>query len=260
MNIRGYPTGQIQAEAAFTADFSIPDDIPLQRLTDMVEIERRTMDIRPGMRHKYTPLRFDPATGVRQVGGRYIFDTWENVLDYDRFTSSELEFEPGVKFWDRPFFLNVDRHNWRLAGAHDFTPMATTHHVNRLERWTYRDGDAASALAAVWPAVRADAEARGLASVWLMFQPEERQIGILTVAARLPDDDLGEATSRALTRLERTESLGRFIPGELGAEKVFDRTSLIFTTWLPQSRLAGGDPVSYPASPPMPLPQVAPLA
>jgi len=259
MDIRGYHTGPIQAAAAYTSDFRIPEDIPLQRLTDMVEVERRSMDVRPGMRHKYMPLRFDPATGARQVGGRYLFDTWENVLDYDRFTSSELEFEPGVKFWDRPFFLNVDRHTWRVAGAHDFTPMATTHHVNRFERWTYRDGDAACALAVVWPAVRADAEAQGLASVWLLFQPEERQIGIMTVAARLPGDNLDEATSRALTRLERTQTAGRFLPGKLGAERVFDRTSLIFSTWLPRSRLAGGDPVSYPVSPPMPLPRVAPL-
>jgi hypothetical protein len=260
MDIRGYRTGPIQAEAAFTSDFSIPEDIPLQRLTDMIEIERRSMDVWPGMRHKYVPLRFDPATGARQVGGRYLFDAWENALLYDRFTSTEVAFEPGGEFWDRPFFLNVDRHDWRVAGAHDFTPMATTHHVNRLERWTYRYGDATSVLAAVWPAVRANAKAQGLASVWLMFQQEERQIGILTVATRLPDDDLDEATSRALTRLERIESVGRFLPGELGAEKVFDRTSLILTTWLPQSRLAGGDPAAFPVSPPMPLPQVAPQA
>jgi hypothetical protein len=225
----------------------------------MIETERQSMDIRPGMRNKYTPLRFDSATGTRQVGGRYIFDTWEDVLDYDRFTSSELEFERGVKFWDRPFFLDVDRHNWRLAGAHDFTPMASTHHVSRLERWAYHEGDAASALAVVWPKVRADAEAQGLASVWLMFQPEERQIGILKVAARMPDGDLNMATSRALTRLERTESVGRFLPGKLGAYRVFDRTSLILTTWLPLSRRAGGDSVSFPVSPPMPLPHVPPL-
>ena len=118
MDIRGYRTGPVRADAAFTSDFAIPDDIPMQNLVDMVEIERRSMDVRPGMRHKYTPLRFDPATGTRQVGGRYLFDTWENAVDYNTFTSKELEFEPGVKFWDRPFFLGVDRHIWRVTGAH----------------------------------------------------------------------------------------------------------------------------------------------
>jgi hypothetical protein len=107
MDIRGYGTGPITADAAFTSDFAIPDDIPMQHLVDMVEIERRSMDVRPGMRHKYMPLRFDPASGARQVGGRYLFDSWHDAVDYNTFTSEDLEFEPGVKFWDRPFFLGV---------------------------------------------------------------------------------------------------------------------------------------------------------
>jgi hypothetical protein len=69
----------------------------------MIEIERRTMDVWPGMRQKYVPLRFDPAIGARQIGGRYLFDTWENALLYDRFTSVEVAFKPGAEFWDRPF-------------------------------------------------------------------------------------------------------------------------------------------------------------
>ena len=80
MDIRGYETGPIKADAAFTADFAVPDDLPMQSLVDMVEIERHSMDVRPGMRHKYVPLRFDPATGARQVGGRYLFDTWDNAV------------------------------------------------------------------------------------------------------------------------------------------------------------------------------------
>ncbi|MYT29655.1 MULTISPECIES: hypothetical protein [unclassified Streptomyces] len=96
----------------------------VQRLVDLLEIERRSMDVRPGMRHKYTPLRYAPVTGAPQIGGRYLFDTWENVRDYEQFTSQELEFEPGVKFWDRPFFLGVDRRLWRVAGAEDFLPLA----------------------------------------------------------------------------------------------------------------------------------------
>jgi len=90
MDIRGYETGPVMAEAAYTSDFAIPDDIPMQHLVSMLEIERRTMDIRPGMRNKYTPLHFDPATGARQVGGRYLFDTWKDAADYGTFTSEEL--------------------------------------------------------------------------------------------------------------------------------------------------------------------------
>jgi hypothetical protein len=256
MDIRGYATGPIAADAAFTADFAVPGDIPMQHLVDMVEDERRSMDVRPGMRHKYTPLRFDPATGARQVGGRYLFDTWDNAVDYNTFTSKDLEFEPGVKFWDRPFFLGVDRHIWRVTGAYDFTPLAT-HYVSRFERWTYTGRNVERLLEPLWPTVRENAGWRGLASVWLLFQPEEEQVGILTVAAKSDGRDLADAAARSVTALEQTESAGQFLPAELGAEKVFDRTSLILTMWLPRSRLAGGAPSAFPAFPIHPLPQVA---
>jgi hypothetical protein len=164
MDILGYDTGPIVCQAAFTADFAVPTDMPIQQLVNNVENERPTMDVRPGMRHKYTPLRFDPATSAHQVGGRYLFDSWDDVVDYVRFTS-ELEFEPGVKFWDRPFFLGVDKHSWHVTGAHDFTPMATTHYVSRLERFTYGGGNPAGRLADAWPRMREAAEAQGLASI-----------------------------------------------------------------------------------------------
>jgi hypothetical protein len=256
MDIRGYGTGPITADAAFTSDFAVPDDLPMQSLVDMVEIERRSMDIRPGMRHKYMPLRFDPATGARQVGGRYLFDTWDNAVGYNTFTSEELEFEPGVKFWDRPFFLGVDRHIWRVAGAFDFTPLSA-HYVNRFERWAYTGGNVERLLEPLWPTVRENAGWQGLASVWLLFQPEEEQIGILTVAAKADCRDPADAAARSLTALEQAESVGRFLPAELGAAKVFDRTGLILTMWLPLSRLAGGAPSAFPAAPLHPLPRVA---
>lgn len=255
MDIRGYGTGPIRADAAFTADFAIPDDIPMQDLVDMVEVERRSMDVRPGMRHKYVPLRFDPATGARQVGGRYLFGTWDNAVGYNTFTSNELEFEPGVKFWDRPFFLGVDRHVWRVTGAYDFTPLAT-HHASRFERWTCTGGNVERLLEPLWPTVRENAAWQGLASVWLLFQPDEEQIGILTVVARADGRDPVGAARHSLTTLEQAQSVGRFLPAELDAEKVFDRTSLILAMWLPQSRLAGGAPSAFPAAHVHPLPQV----
>jgi hypothetical protein len=217
MDVRCYGTGPITADAAFTSDFAIPDDIPTQNLVNMVEIERRSMDVRPGMRHKYMPLRFDPATGARQVGGRYLFDTWKNAVEYNTFTSKELEFEPGVKFWDRPFFLGVDRHIWRVTG------------LMTSRRWPPRTTP--TALNA----------GRTPAITW---SGSWNRCGRLSF--RTPD---GRAWP------VRTGSVGRFLPAELGVEKVFDRSSLILAMWLPRSRLAGGAPSAYPAAPVHPLPQ-----
>jgi NADPH:quinone reductase len=254
MDILGYDAGPIACRAAFTSDFTVPADMPIQQLVNNVENERPSMDIRPGMRHKYMPLRFDPATGAHLVGGRYLFDSWEHVVDYLEFTSTELEFEPGVKFWDRPFFTGIDKHAWHVAGAHDFIPMANTHYFNRLERFTYTGDYVAERLATLWPTLRGAAETQDLASAWLLYQPDGQQIGIVTVAGRVVGSDDADTASRSLAALECSDSLGRFLPPELVPRKVFDRTSLNLSMWLPWSRSAGGAPSAFPTFPVHPLP------
>lgn len=255
MDILGYDTGPINAKAGFTSDITLGANITAQDLVDMVERERPNMDIRPGMRHKYTPLRFDPATGILYNGGRYLFDTWENVLDYNRYTNEELEPEPGVKFWTRASFVNVDKHYWRVTGAHDFKPLATSHHINRFERYAYTNENVADLLERTWPAIRDDAQKQGLSSAWLMYQPQEKQIGILTVASKTDDKDPAAAVSGGLLALENAQSAGRLLPAELGLTKLFDRTSLIISSWLPLSRALGGAHSSFPVSPPHGLPR-----
>jgi hypothetical protein len=47
----------------------------------------------------------------------------------------------------------------------------------------------AQPLEQVWPAIRENAGRHGLASVWLLLQPEQQQIGILTVAAKADGRD-----------------------------------------------------------------------
>lgn len=256
MEILGYDSGPIPCRAAFTSDFAVPADMPVQQLVNNVENERPSMDIRPGMRHKYMPLRFDPATRAHLVGGRYLFDSWDDVMNYLRFTSTELEFEPGVKFWDRPFFSGVDKHAWHVVGAHDFVPLPT-HYVSRLERFTYTGAGVADRLAGAWPTIRDAAAAQGLASAWLLVQPNEDQIGIVTVAARVASADDTDTASRSLATLEHSDSLAQLLPRELAPHKVFDRTSLNLSLWLPWSRNAGGVPSAFPTFPVHPLPEGA---
>ncbi|MGH8346978.1 MAG: hypothetical protein ACRES5_10490 [Pseudomonas sp.] len=254
MTVLGYKIGPIQAEAAFTSDFALDDSISTQDLVDMLERERPNMDIRPGMRHKYTPLRFDPATGTKYIGGRYLFDTWENVLDYNHFTNEELFPAPGVKFWER--FIDVNKHYWKVIGAHDFKPLATSHHINRFERYSYTSNKDEELLNKVWSLIRDDGARQGLSSVWLMFQPEEKEIGIITVGEKTKDVDPAVAASRGLARLENLQPFGRHLPAELGLEKLLDRTSLIISSWLPESRSLGGAQSSFDVSPPHPTPKL----
>ena len=216
----------------------------VQDIVDKQEVERRVMDVRTGMYAKYMPSRIDEAAGRHYTGGRYLFETWADVVDYERFTSQELEFEPGVKFWSRPFFQDVERFVWRVAGAHNFLPL-DAHHVSRVERFRY-EGDGEAALERAWGTVRDEAGARGLAAVWLLHQPEQRLIGLHTVATGLTPADL-----------EAAPSLGALLPASLAPERYFDRSSRILSLWLPKSRLAGGAPSAYPSAPLLPLPSVA---
>lgn len=257
MDIRGYEVGPIPAEAAFTSDFAVADGVEMSELVNLQEIERRVMDARPGMLMKYMPARYDAVTGAILTGGRYLFDTWDNVEEYRRFTAEELEFEPGVTFWSRPFFLGVDRHIWRVAGAENFTPIAE-HAVDRFERFTYEGDDPRALLEAVWPDIRTAAVESGLDAAWLLYQPEERQIGIHLVAGRGADTDPVADADAALRHLAAIPSLAAHLPPELKAHKVFDRTAMIVSQWLPKSRLAGGAPTANPMTPPLPAWTVEP--
>ncbi|WP_067706965.1 hypothetical protein [Nocardia yamanashiensis] len=257
MDIRGYELGPITAEAAFTSDFAVAPEVPMADLVNKQEIERRIMDDRPGMLMKYMPARYDAVTGRILTGGRYLFDTWANVEEYRRFTAEELEFEPGVKFWSRPFFLGVDRHIWRVAGAHNFTPIGD-HAVDRFERFTFDGGDPRAVLEESWPRLRDAAEEQGLGAAWLLYQPQERQIAIHTVAAAAPGPDPVAAAESAIADLAARPSLGALLPSNLNAHKVFDRTALVVSLWLPRSRRAGGVPTANPMTPPLPAWTVPP--
>jgi hypothetical protein len=259
MKIRGYQVGDIKADAAMTSDIVMRSDLSFDRINDAVEIERRIMDVHPGMNRKYTPFQYDPVTGDPLCGGRYVFDTWENVQNYFRWTLEEFEVEPGVKFWDRSIFSKVDKHIWKVVGAHDFTHVET-HGVNRLERWRYTaDADQARRmLDHLWTVLRERASREKLGTAWLLDQPDEKQVAILvTGRTALLDSDMA-AVSASVEKLAAMPSLGVILPAELGLTKVFDRTSPVFSTWLPLSRQQHGAPVAHPSYPAWPLPSVSP--
>jgi hypothetical protein len=90
-----------------------------------------------------------------------------------------------------------------------------------------------------------------------MFQPEHNLVGVLTAAARegrqAPSFEAVRLSTDALT-LRGSVSEARLT--ELGARKIFDRTSPNLAVWLPLSERAGGAPAIWPNSPPIPAPGV----
>jgi hypothetical protein len=256
MNVRGYSTGPIDAKGAFTSEIDLPPVIKPGPLNTLAEQDRPHFVDRQGMRHKYLPLRHDPATGAISTGGRYLFRGYEDATRYRDFLEAKVFPGEQTTFWKRPFFFNTIRFVWRVTGAHDIAPIST-HDLSRFERYSVPDAKFEARLPELFSAFLKAARRLDLAHVSLMFQPEHNLIGVLTAASRgghqAPSFETVRLSTDALA-LRGSVSEARLT--ELGARKIFDRTSLNLAVWLPLSEQAGGAPAIWPNSPPIPLPGV----
>ena len=212
------------------------------------------------MRHKYLPLRHDPATGAISSGGRYLFRGYADATKYRDFLEAKVFPGEQTTFWKRPFFFNTVRFAWCVTGAHDLAPI-TTHDLNRFERYSVLSAQFEARLPELFPAFLEAARRLDLAHVSLMFQPEHNLVGVLTAAGRegrrAPSFETVRLSTDALA-LRGSVSEARLT--ELGARKIFDRTSLNLAVWLPLSEQAGGEPAIWPNSPPIPVPGVEHLS
>jgi hypothetical protein len=256
MDVRGYKTGPIAATGAFTSEIDVPPFATPGILTTVVEADRPSFDKRPGMRHKYLPLRHDPATGVISAGGRYLFETYEQATAFRDYLEALVVPGESTTFWNRPWFIKPVRFAWRVAGAHDLAPIAT-HDLNRFERYAVPDAGVEARAAELFAGLVERAGRLELGHVSLMYQPEHRLIGVLTAASREGHrPPSADAIRHSAEALPLRGSVADAALERLGARKIFDRTSLNLTIWLPLSERAGGAPAIWPNSPPIPLPGV----
>ncbi|WP_027583989.1 hypothetical protein [Bradyrhizobium sp. Ai1a-2] len=256
MDVRGYPIGPIEAKGAFTSDIDLPPVVRPGSLNTLVEQDRPPIVDQSGMRHKYVPLRHDPVTGAISSGGRYLFRGYEDAIRFRDYLDG-LTF-PGEQttFWKRPFFSNAVRFVWRVAGAHDIAPI-TTHDLTRFERYSVDNAKFEARLPELFPAFLEAARRLDLAHITLMFQPEYNLVGVLTAATRESRQTPSfEPLRLSVDKLALRGSASEARLTELGAQKIFDRTSFNVAVWLPLSAQAGGEPAIWPNSPPIPEPGV----
>jgi hypothetical protein len=251
MNNLNYAVGPIHAMAALTVDFGLPGSLPLDQLPAAIERDRMHMAKRPGLRQKHLPFRIDSQNGNYLSGGRYLFDTVENAEKYKSWAESEFVLD-GIKFFERPFFIDPVCHVWRVIGAQDLTDIRTTHNVIRSERWQLQSEHAPD-LEQAWPLIYQEAQKQGLSSVWLLHNVQERLAGIISIAGQAASTDLQKPEDTCLGALESLPSLGTMFDG-LGWVKVFDRTSWVLTIWFPISEGELEAPALWPNSPPLPAP------
>lgn len=248
---KGYEVGEIKAEAAFTADMILDEHVDVNAAVNSQDMSRLEMGLRPGMYIKHVPYALHPVTGQIMVGGRYLFDKWENVVEYGKWSTNDyLVGDPPQHFWDLPMFKKVERWAWKVTGAHHFS-HPETHGLHRLQRWTYEGDNAEAELRRVWPDIRDAAKSRGAGGVWLLYQPDDKLISIFTVMNK-PESLTTESIYDAVESLKAQISLGSLLPPSLNAQPTFDRTNPTMAMWLPLSRSAGAVEQVTPLTPILP--------
>jgi hypothetical protein len=219
----------------------------MDQLPALIERDRVIMATRPGMRQKHLPFRHNAASGMVLSGGRYLFDTFEQAEAYKTWAEREFVVD-GVPFFKRPVFLNPVVLAWQVVGAQDFQALHTAHSCIRFERWAVEDERITQRLPASWTALQAGAAQQGCASIWLLHNPEHRQVGLVTVTGQR----LAPGASISQPPEDPGVSLGTLLEEGGGLRKLFDRTSWVLTIWL--ARGEGKEAALWPNSPPLPSP------
>jgi hypothetical protein len=240
---------------AFTCDFGLSSDpllLPPGQIAPSIERDRMYMSARPGMLHKHIPISFDD-TGDIFSGGRYLFDTAEHARKYRDWIFNYYVLD-GVLFLKRPYFLSPECHAWTVIGAHDFGDVHSLQIVLRTERWSL-----SKARQPLWTlkqrfdAVLAAAQARGLTSVWLLYDPEEALASLVYFAGRAGPSDPSVPDIASLSILADAPRLGEIFDDQ-GWKRTFDRTQWVLTIWFPFALGDRGEPALWPNTPPFFLP------
>jgi hypothetical protein len=249
--------GDLTAEGAFTCELTLPGSVVVtspEPIAAALERDRMVMSRQPGMLRKHIPLAIDFATGNLQAGGRYLFDTEEHAKAYKTFVTQTFTID-GVQFLDRPYFLDHDCHSWSVVAARDFADIHTSQVVMRVERFAVPADNQRQALKRHWPAIRAEAAARGYSSVWLLYNKQEQLVALAYFVPRLVPKDPTTPDFATLFALQGSAPLGALLD-DLGYVTTFDRTSWSWTIWLPFLAGDHGEPSIWPHSPPLPEPFV----
>ncbi|KAK9788650.1 putative Acyltransferase 3 domain-containing protein [Seiridium cardinale] len=251
-NVLGYERGEIPVKGAVTAEIIVAGlGVPLQAFIDGQYLDSKIMSERPGMYLKYLPYQYDAVTGKLVSGGSYLFETWESAKDYVSWANEDFQVgDPKVSFWDQPMFESHNGRVWKVIGAHNFASVEENA-VARLQQWTCQAANIETSLRQAYPSIRRAAEAEGAASIWLLYSPEENVVGI-QLGFKKDGASEPEYARQYLANIKKLPPIEQHLPKTLGLSKIFDRTSILLTLWLPKSRVAGGSELAIPYHPMVP--------
>ncbi|PCD21103.1 hypothetical protein BFJ70_g17102 [Fusarium oxysporum] len=248
--VTGYNVGEIKAKGAFSSEITFAKaGLSLSDIINSQYPQSLEMMERPGMQLKYLPTRFDEVTGKLLTGGAYLFDKWEEAVDYSHWTTNEYTIdEEGTKFWSQWAFDSPVRFAWKVIGAYNFAPIEH-HAIGHFKRWSYTSNNIEAYLHEVYPQIKSIAEAQGAVAVWLLHQPEDKMIAV-QLAYRKPAE--GVSLNDYLVQVKQKSGFDRVLATKLTALVEFDRASILLTIWLPLSLAKGGADHTVPNYPVVP--------
>jgi hypothetical protein len=248
----GVAAGETQPGGAFTCDFGLSSALRQDQVAPSIERDRMYMAARPGLLHKHIPISFDAEMNIFS-GGRYLFDTVRPAREYRAWIFHGYVLD-GVHFLKRSYFLSPECHAWRVIGAHDFADIHSAQIVLRTERWSVRNArQPASILEQRFAAVLASAQARGLTSVWLLYDEDDALASLVYFGGRLGPSDPRQPDLASLGALAAAPPLGDIFADQ-GWKRTFDRTQWTLTIWFPFELGDRGEPSLWPNTPPFFLP------
>lgn len=251
MPVNRHKLGPIDAKGAYLDDFILTDYLLPEQVPAAIERDRPFITARPGFVRKLLPLRVDLASGINYCGGRYLLKTYEEAVALGSWFEHEFEMD-GVPFLERPDFEDVQGKAYQVVGAYDFTAIDESQTAFRTEIWHVQDASLLKQMPAIWPVWRDRAESEGRSALWLMYNEDSRDIAVVTVWNKVkgaPTDELDFVT---LDAIDSAPSYGIEWETQGKAEKIFSRSTWVYTVWFPNDERA--ESPLWPNSPPLPAP------
>ena len=252
MTSDGYSIGTIPVTGCMTDRLTLTASVPPDQVPAIIERDRVIMAARPGMHLKLLPLLMPDANTVLS-GGAYLFDTIDNAGRFEAWVLNEFELD-GVLFPDRPMFQECSSKVWEVIAAENFQDMHTQQGLMRIEEWRFNGDLDQESLEDTWPSIRGKAIDTNLSSAWLLLNVERGEIStVTTMPSASASGDSPQPDIDGLMKLAALPSIGAELE-TAGVEKIFDRTSFIYTVWFPVTQGGNGKLPLFPNSPPFPAP------
>jgi hypothetical protein len=234
-------------------DYKLYPTLPVTQAPAFIERDRMYMAAQPGVLFKYLPLTLPTASEpYLYSGGRYLVDTVKHAEQYAHWVINEYALD-GVRFSQRPYFVQTECTAYSVIGLKDFKDLRSTHHVMRTERFELPEGDHRGYLESRWGQVQLEAQARGMSSVWLVYNARARKAAFVYTLEHGAQVDATVPDFATLSRLESAPSLGaRF--ARRGWVKTQDVTQFIWGLWFRFSPGDKGQATLWPNAPALPVP------